>query len=133
MGKFRSFFKENVKQIENEEVQLKRFDEPIIIRAVTAKENSAITDRCYVNKAGAGGKQERKFDVARYNREFCIAAIVSPNLNDVELQESWGVRGADAVFNELFSAGESTAVLEAATRLSGVGTSLKEKIEEAKN
>lgn len=133
MSKFQAFFKQNVEAVENQPLHLKRFGEPLMIRAVSAKENGQIQERCFKNVKGRNGKPEKVFEVSRYNKEFSIAAIAEPNLHDKELQESWGVLGADALFDAMFNAGEANAILEKATEISGVNNSISEDIEEAKN
>lgn len=133
MGKFSAFLKGNVKETENEPLKLERFEEEIILRAIPSEESDLINDRCFKNKAGMKGKQERVFDLVKYNREICIASIVHPDLNDKELQESYGVLGAGQLFGKMFYLGEANQILEKVTELSGIGKSMDEDIEEAKN
>lgn len=133
MGKFKSFLKGNVKETENESLKLERFEEAIVLRAVPSDEADLINDRCFKNKVGMKGKQERVFDLVKYNREICIASIVHPDLNDKELQESYGVLGSDKLYGKMFYLGEANQILEKVTELSGIGKSIEEDIEEAKN
>ncbi|EPD52755.1 hypothetical protein HMPREF1210_01135 [Paenisporosarcina sp. HGH0030] len=133
MSKFKSFLKGNVKEIENESLKLDRFEEAIVLRAVPSEEADKINERCFKNKAGRKGKQERVFDVTKYNRELCIASVVHPDLNDKELQDSYGVLGSDNLYGKLFYVGEANQILEKVIEISGLDTSLDEEIEEAKN
>lgn len=133
MSKFKAFLKENVKEAENASLKLDRFNEAIILRPLSSKEADLINDRCFKNKPGKKGKQERVFDVVKYNREICVASIVHPDLNDTELQNSYEVRGADNLYSELFLLGEANQILEKVTEISGIDTTLDEDIEEAKN
>lgn len=133
MSKFNAFMKGNVKEQETVKLKLDRFEEPIELRPLTSGEADKINDRCFVNKPGKKGKQERVFDVVKYNRGINTASIVYPDLNDAELQESYGVRGAENLFSEMFLLGEAAQILEKVTEISGIGGSLNEDIEEAKN
>lgn len=133
MGKFKSFLKGNVEQVENVSLKLKRFDEAIILRPLDSDEAGKINDRCFINKPGRKGKQERTFDVIKYNREICVASIVHPDLNDKELQESYGVLGADNLYGKMFLLGEANEILETVMEVSGIDTSMDEEIETAKN
>lgn len=133
MSKLNAFLKGNVKQTENALLKLERFDEAIILRPLPSGEADKITDRCYANKPGKKGKQERVFDVVKYNREICIASIVFPDLNDAGLQESYEVRGADTLYSNMFLLGEANQILEKVTELSGIGEDINDHIEEAKN
>ena len=71
--------------------------------------------------------------VFKYNREICIASIVVPDLNDKELQDSYGTMGASELFGTMFNWGESALILEAVTELSGINQTFQDKVDEAKN
>jgi hypothetical protein len=133
MSKFKAFLKGNVKETENASLKFDRFDEAIILRPMPSGEADLINDRCFKNKAGKKGKQERVFDVVKYNRELCVASIVHPDLNDSELQDSYGVRGADNLYSKMFYLGEVNQILEKVTEISGLDQSIDDDIEEAKN
>jgi hypothetical protein len=133
MSKFKSFLKGNVKETENASLKLERFDEAIVLRPLSSGEADKINERCFKNKVGMKGKQERVFDVVKYNRELCVASIVHPDLNDVDLQESYGVRGAENVYSLMFYLGEANQILEKISEISGIDVSMDDEIEEAKN
>lgn len=133
MSKFKSFLKGNVAEAENEPLKLGRFEEEIILRPLESGESDVISERCFKNKPGKKGKQERVFDAIKYNREICVASMVHPDLNDAELQESYGVRGADNLYSKLFLLGEANQILEKVTEISGIDVSMDDEIEEAKN
>lgn len=133
MSKFKAFFKGSVEEVKNESLSLERFSEAIILRPLESGEDDLISERCFKNKPGKKGKQERVFDIVKYNRELCVASIVHPDLNDTELQESYGVRGADNLYQKMFYLGESKQILEKVTEISGIDTTMDDEIEEAKN
>lgn len=133
MSKFKSFLKGNVKETQNASLKLERFDEAIVLRPLSSGEADGINERCFKNKPGKGGKQERVFDVIKYNRELCVASLVHPDLNDVDLQDSYGVRGAENVYSVMFYLGEANKILEKITEISGIDVSMDDEIEEAKN
>lgn len=133
MSKFKAFLKENVRQPESVELKLERFEEPIKLRPLTSAEADAINDRCFRMKPGKKGRQERQFDAVKYNREICVASITYPDLNDTDLQQSYGVRGAENLYGALFWLGEANEILEKVTEISGLDTNLEDEVEEAKN
>lgn len=133
MSSFKSFLKSNVKEVENASLKLERFEEAIVLRPLSSGEADTINDRCFKNKPGIKGRQERVFDVVKYNREISVASVVFPDLNDAELQESYGVRGADNLYSALFLLGEANQILEKVTEISGIDVSMDDEIEEAKN
>lgn len=133
MGNFKAFLKGNVKETENFSLKLDRFDEAIILRPLSSAEADVINEHCFKNKPGKKGKQERVFDASKYNRDICVASIVHPDLHNAELQESYGVKGADNLYAKMFYLGEANQILETVTEVSGFESSIDEEIEEAKN
>lgn len=130
---FQSFLKGNVAETANVSVKIARFPEEIVLRPLLSEEAEAIQDRSFKNVSGKKGKQERTFDVVRYNRDVCAASFVFPDLNDKELQNSYGVLGAGNLFSKMFYVGESSQILEKVTEISEIDKSTDDEIEEAKN
>ena len=133
MGKLQSFFKQNAAPLEEEKLKLDRFDEPLIMKPVTAGEEQKINAASFSMKNGKNGKQEPKFDAGRYNALVAIASIAFPDLNDVELQNSYGVRGSEALYGAMFTMGEHQKIQTKAMDLSGLNESTEDLVEEAKN
>lgn len=133
MSKVKAFLKQNKKGNETIDFSLPNFGAPLTIRIISGKEFEAIQERCFINKPGKKGRQERHFDGTKCNRELCIASLVVPDLNDTELQESYGVVGASDLFGEMFNWGEQSIILEKVTEASGIDEDINTKIEEAKN
>ena len=135
MSDFSMFLKENVKPVEDiEYVASKRFVDadgnPVkwILRPVPSKVENEIKDECI----GLKGK-DTKFDVGKYNVKICAAAVVFPNLKSVELQDSYGVRGEEALLLELLPlSGEFNALVAKVTEINQP-ESFDELIDEAKN
>ncbi len=132
MSKLTAFLKGNYQELENDSIKLERFEDKVILRPL-GDESEKIQESCFQNKAGKKGKQERVFNVVKYNREICVASIVHPDLTSAELQEDLGVRGADNAYLKLFSLGERNQILEKVTEINGIGQDINEEIEEAKN
>lgn len=132
MSNLKSFLKGNYKELTNVDVKLERFEAPVILRPLFS-ESETIQENCFHNKPGKKGKQERVFNVVKYNRDICVASIVQPDLNSTELHKDLGVMGADNAYLKLFSLGERTQILEKVTELNGLDESGDDVIEEAKN
>mgnify|MGYP001375883458 CR=1 FL=1 len=133
MSKLQSFFKENAGQLNEQELKLLRFEEPLIIKPVTAGEEQKINAASFSMKPGKDGKQEPRFDTGRYNALVAIASIEFPDLNDTNLQDSYGVRGAEALYGVMFTMGEHQKIQEMAMEISGLNESTEDLKEEAKN
>ena len=88
------------------------------ICCITAKENAAIRKTCIrqIPIPGRRGQFTQDFDAQAYLAKVSVRCTVFPNLNDAELQSSYGVMGAEQLITTMLSAGEfedySTKVLE---------------------
>lgn len=135
MSDFSMFLKENAKPVEEiEYVASKRFVDgegnPVkwILKPVSSRDDNAIKDECIKFK-GKG----RDFDSVKYQVKLCAASVVFPNLKNVELQDSYGVRGEDALLLELLPiAGEFNALFAKVNEISSP-ESMDELVDEAKN
>ncbi|MEG0260756.1 MAG: phage portal protein [Lysinibacillus sp.] len=133
MSNFKAFMKDNVQQNELTELPLTRFAEALKLRPVPTEESDAINSRCFKNVSGKKGRQERVFDPVAYNRGLNIAAIAYPDLNNTELQASYGVIGAEALYGKMFLVGETALISEKVQEISGHDETLEDQVEEVKN
>ena len=75
-----------------------------------------------------------KFDGNTYLVKMAAACIVSPNLNDKELQDSYGVMGAEKLIVEMIdNPGEFNAFMDKIQEFHGFKRTFQDKVEEAKN
>jgi len=133
MSNFKAFMKENVAEAELVDLTLSRFTEPIKLRPVPSEEADLINERCFKNVAGKRGRQDRVFDPVSYNRRMNVAAIVHPDLNNTELQQSYGVKGAEALYGKMFLVGETSLISEKVQEISGLDETLEDQVDEVKN
>lgn len=78
-------------------------------------------------------KGEKIFDSVGYGRAIIARAVVYPDLNSAELQNHYGVLGADKLPSVMLSSGEYATLSNAVLRLSNLDDDLNEDVEEAKN
>lgn len=99
------------------------------IRPLKSKEADSIRKECTSIKG-----KKTAIDSARFNRMAAAKCTVFPNLNDKELQDSYGVLGAEELIQELLdNDGEYQMYCKKVLELSGYDKSDGELIEEAKN
>ena len=132
MSTIKSFLKQNKKHSENIKLKLDSFEEEIELRIITGREYDRIQDKCYVNRAGLKGRQEPKLDMAKFNNLLCSTSMVVPDLQDAELQASYGVVGEQDLYGEMFTFAEHLKILNAITSTSGFND-FNELVDEAKN
>ncbi len=107
--------------------------EPLLwtIRPISSREVENIREEC-MNVDMAGGKA--KFDSRKFTSRLLCAAIAEPNLNNAELQKSYGVMGAEDLLYEMIDdPAEFTALLNFVQNYSGLKNDLQANIDEAKN
>ena len=136
-----AFLAQNAKKVDNQFIAASpRFvDEdgkPVEweICCITANENSQIRKSCMrsVPVPGRRGQYTQDFDAASYQSKIAARCTVFPNLNDAELQASYGVMGAENLITTMLTAGEFEDYSAKILELNGFSAS-DELIDEAKN
>ena len=143
MGNLTAFLAQNAIQEENIKfVASKRFvDEKTKkpmeweIKAVTSDEDEALRKSC-TKKIPVVGKRNVYMPETDYNLylgKLAAACTVFPNLSDADLQNSYGVMGADALLKKMLKAGEYAEYLQKIQQVNGFDVSFEDQVEEAKN
>ncbi|SEU22066.1 phage tail assembly chaperone [Enterocloster clostridioformis] len=143
MGDLSRFLKKNKKTKANLKIAattsfLDDNGKPLLweIRPLTTKEDNALRDACTVEVpvTGKPGMFRPRFDGNKYLVKMAAACIVSPNLNDKELQDSYGVMGAEQLIVEMIdNPGEFNAFMDKIQEFHGFKQTFQDKVEEAKN
>lgn len=105
-------------------------------RAVSTAENDAIRESCMleVPVTGKPGSYRLKVNTSKYIAKLIACSVVNPNLNNKELQDSYGVMSAEELIKEMVdNPGEYTALSSFVQNLNGFDISIDDKVEEAKN
>lgn len=105
-------------------------------RHITSKENDAIREDCTkeVPVTGKPGMYRQRVDGGKYTKELLIKSIVTPDLYNAELQDSYGVKTpADLLMAMVDGAGEYNALVAFVQELQGFNTSFNDLVDEAKN
>lgn len=137
------FLCENVQQEENVKyVASKRFVEkkegkPVEweLCSISSKEDEDIRKACTkkVPVQGQRGRFTAETDVNQYLGKLAARCVVFPNLNSVELQNSYGVLGADNLLKTMLKSGEYSDLIVKVQEINGFNESMEETVEEAKN
>lgn len=106
------------------------------IRPLTTAEDEALRESCTYDAPipGKKGQFRTKIDVNAYmNKQMC-AAIVFPDLNNAELQDSYEVKTPEDLLKEMVDDPSEYADLRSFIQeLSGFDKELTDEVEEAKN
>lgn len=105
------------------------------LRAVDSDLDEAIRKECTkkIPIAGKRGQYTQETDTDKYIARMCVACIVYPNLNDAELQDSYGVKSGDALLKKMLLPGEYTELKAKVMEINGYDMSMEELVDEAKN
>ena len=141
MSDFSVFMAGNAKQDETVKyVASKRFTskgKPVEweLKAIGSDLDEAIRKECTkrVPIAGKRGQYNQETDTDKYVGRMCVACTVYPNLNDKELQTSYGVMSADALLKKMLLPGEYTEYKAKVMEVNGYDLSMEELVDEAKN
>lgn len=137
-----SFLKQNVAEKEHTKIALSnRFlsedgtPELWELKAISSAENEKLKYSCTkdVPIPGKRGAYRAELDYNCYLLKLSASCIVYPDLNNSELQDSYGVMGAEKVLENMLIPGEYTDLLEEIQKINGFDVSLADKVEEAKN
>jgi hypothetical protein len=139
---FSMFMKENVEDLGVVEVEVsKRFKDkdgnPVKwqIKAIDSERDSLIKKEC-TKKVAVNGKKGQyipETDTDKYLARVCVACIIYPDLNNAELQDSYGVKSGDALLNKMLLAGEFAELKATIMEINGFDMSMDELVDEAKN
>ena len=137
-----TFLAKNALKVENIKfVASKRFldekKQPIEweMKTITGTEDEALRKSCAkrVPVPGKKNQYQRETDYDMYLGKLAVACTVFPNLNDKELQDSYGVMGGEALLKTMLTPGEYADYLTKIQEVCGFETSFQDEVDEAKN
>lgn len=135
-----AFLAQNAKKVDNRKIAASpRFvDEngkPMEweITCITASENQKLRKESTRNvPTSKRGQYTQDFDTALYQAKLATKCVVFPDLNDKELQDSYGAMSAEQLISAMLTPGEFDDLILAIVELNGFNTE-GELVDEAKN
>ena len=106
------------------------------IKPITTKENERIQNECIqeIPIKGQRGQFRQKLNTSKYGQKLIVASVVFPDLNNAELQDSYGVTNPEDLILEMIdNPGEFATFQKFITEYNGFTTSFEEEVDEAKN
>lgn len=105
------------------------------ICSITSEEDEVIRKAC-TKKVAIPGKRNQftqEIDYNKYMGKLAAKCTVYPNLNDIELQNSYNVMGDDVLLKTMLKPGEYADYLSRVQEINGFQTTMEELVDEAKN
>lgn len=142
MSNLSAFLAQNVEQLEHVKyIASKRIKDgdgkPVEweLKCLTSEEDSALRKSCTKKTQIPGRKYafQPETDIELYTSRQITACVVFPDLNNRELQDSWGVMGAEALLKNMLTPGEYTDLSYKIQEINGYDTPFEEQVETAKN
>lgn len=143
MSKFSKFMKANKKVKANEmhPVTKSLCDEqgnPLDweFKHITSKENEEIRESCTIEIpiTGKPGMYRQKMKSSLYIQRMIAASVVTPDLYDAELQDSYSVKTPEELLLAMVDdPGEYNDLASYVQKFQGFNVSFEDKVEEAKN
>lgn len=107
--------------------------EPLLweFKHLASRDVDLIRDEC-LTISPTGNKA--KFNSSKFTRMMIVESTVNPDLDDAELQDSYGVKSScDLILEMVDDPGEYNKLAEFIQQLNGFSESLDDKVDEAKN
>ena len=139
MDTLSAFFYENC--IKNENVRFapsKRFvdadGKPIEweLRCISSADDEKIRNSCK-KRIENGDKHGMETDYNLYLARLAVKCTVYPNLNDAQLQNSYGVMGAEELLTAMLLPGEYADYVRQVQQINGFDVTFGQKVERSKN
>lgn len=105
------------------------------LRCLTSDEDSVLR-KSSTKKVQVPGRKHMfhpETDVDLYTTRQVAACVVFPDLNSAQLQDSWGVVGAEALLKKMLTPGEFIDLSCKIQEINGYDVTFEEQVEEAKN
>ncbi len=105
------------------------------IRPLTTKEVDHIQDECTMEiPTGKPNVFRTKINASKYMKGLICASVVSPDLYDVELQDSYGVKTPEELLQQMIDdPGEYNAFASFIQKFNNLDKTLQDKVDTAKN
>ena len=142
MGTLSGFLAENALKVENiKHIVSKRFlgedNKPMEweIACINSTEDENLRKACTkrIPVPGKRGQFTMETDYNLYLGKLAARCTVFPNLDDAELQNSYGCMGADSILKTMLTPGEYADYLTKIQEANGFDISFDEKVDEVKN
>jgi hypothetical protein len=142
MSNLSAFLSQNAIKVENVKYAAsKRFvnedGKPVEweIASITSDEDELLRKTC-TKRIPVPGKRNAfmpETDFNAYITKQAVKCTLFPNLNDVELQNSYGVMGGEALLKVMLTPGEYADYVAKVQEVNGFNVPLEDAVEEAKN
>jgi len=135
------FFRQHAKQVGTiKAVVSERFLDPETekpyeweLRPLTVPEEESIRRECMIPGRDKKNRITQELDQNKYTSMSIAKSVVFPDLESVELQDSYGAMGAEDLIKKMLLSSENIRLMKVFNRVSGIDQSMEEMVDEAKD
>lgn len=102
------------------------------LRCISSADDEKIRTSCR-KRVENDGKYSTETDYNLYIVRLAVKCTVYPNLNDVQLQNSYGVMGAEELLKAMLLPGEYADYVRQVQKINGFDVTFGQKVEHSKN
>ncbi|WP_127531195.1 phage tail assembly chaperone [Paenibacillus kobensis] len=106
---------------------------PWKLRSMTEAENEECRKSATRKVKGKHGQQTVETNADEYLAKLVVASITYPDLKDAQLQQSYGVLGAEGLLRKMLRPGEYAGLVAKVQELNGFDRDMNDLVEEVKN
>lgn len=106
---------------------------PWKLRSISEEENEQIRKSATEMIRGANGVRMPQTKSEDYIAKLAVASVVYPELKNADLQQSYGILGADKLLKKMLRSGEYAALVQKVQQLNGYDRDINDLKEEVKN
>jgi hypothetical protein len=103
------------------------------LKTLTEAENETIRKSATRQSKGKNGARVQEIVQEEYIGKLAVASVLYPDLQNAELQQSYGVLGADTLLKKMLLSGEYASLLAKVQELNGFDRDIDDLAEEVKN
>ena len=140
MKDLKFFLKQNTIPVKNQEVEVsKRFKDDagntvkFEIKSISNEMDDALRKQNTRQVKKAKGVIVPEMDQQKYFVDLVLKSLVYPDLDNKELQDSWGVMDSKELINAMLLPGEYTALLQEVQKINGWDLNVEDIKDEVKN
>lgn len=105
------------------------------IAPIESEQEAAVRKACTkkVPIPGRKGMFQPEVDIELYQTKMAVACVMHPDLHNAKLQDSYGVKGAEALIRKMLLPGEFVELSKVIQEVNGYELNINDLVDEAKN
>ncbi|PKM75261.1 MAG: hypothetical protein CVU92_02305 [Firmicutes bacterium HGW-Firmicutes-17] len=104
-----------------------------VLKPTEPEDNDRLISEAMTADFDVKGNPILKYNESQYRKNLMVESVVSPNLNNAELQDFYKVKEPGALLNKMLNIKEYKQLFDKLQEINGFKVNTEEKVKEAKN